>query len=233
MRYAIYCTPAPGSPLLTAVEPWFGRSAFGYETSTDTGPFSVVEHATLTATRARYGFHATLKAPFHLAGGYDHHTLLQSFTAFASRSGPIDVGQLQISTFGRYLALTPAHQPQTLTDFAQTVVEAFEPARAPLSQDDFARRNTPDLTNHQRNLLSKWGYASTQDCFTFHMTLAGPTDLDLLQRAKAYLQDKLGPALEEPFVLDTLGLFQEAAPPGTFDIIQHAPLSGTDTNANR
>lgn len=225
MRYALYCTPKAGHPLLKRIDPWFARSAYGTPIEPITGPFSSQEHADLTASRARYGFHATMKAPFHLAPGYHADHLPLVLRGLATRQHAVNVGSLQVARFGNYLALAPVRQPQALTDLAQAVVEAFEPARAPLSEHDLARRDKPDLSDRERELLLRWGYAASEENFKFHMTLAGPVDGDLLDRAQAYLTELLAPALAEPFILDTLALFVEPNPPGQFHIITEASLA--------
>lgn len=224
MRYAIYCTPSADHPILQLIEPWFARSARGVAVESDAGPFSANEHTALTESRARYGFHATMKAPFLLADGYDPDTLPVVLKGFATRQSAVDAGQLQVARFGNYLALAPIHQPQALTDLAQAVVEAFEPARAPLSDHDLARRDKPNLSARERELLHRWGYAATEENFKFHMTLAGPVHGDLLDRAQNYLSDLLAPTLAEPFIFNTLAVFAEPNPPGPFHIIADAEL---------
>lgn len=224
MRYALYCIPLAGHRLLKLIEPWFARSAYGVPIEAEIGPFSCGEHGALTATRARYGFHATMKAPFHLAQGFDADTLPVMLKGFATRHQAVNVGRLQVARFENYLALAPVEQPQTLTDLAQAVVETFQPACAPLSDDDFARRNKPNLSERERELLHRWGYPATEEHFKFHMTLAGPVEGDLLDRAQDYLSNLLAPALAEPFILDTLALFTEPNPPGSFHVIADASL---------
>ena len=71
MRYAIYFTPGQDDPLARIAAGWLGRNPF-----TDTVPqapvvtaLSPAEIAYHTASARRYGFHATLKAPFVLAEG--------------------------------------------------------------------------------------------------------------------------------------------------------------------
>lgn len=225
MRYALYCTPPTNHPLRALIEPWFACSAHGTQVDADTGPFSNQEHTALIASRARYGFHATMKAPFHLAAGYDANNLPVVLKGLATRQNAVNVGQLQVSRFGNYLALAPINQPQSLTDLAQAVVEAFEPARAPLSDEDLARRDKPNLSERERELLLRWGYAASEENFKFHMTLAGPVDGDLLDRAQDYLTDLLALALVEPFIVETLALFGEPNPPGLFHIIADASLT--------
>lgn len=230
MRYALYCIPSAGHRLLKLIEPWFARSAYGTQIEAEMGPFSCGEHVALTATRARYGFHATMKAPFHLAEGFDAHTLPVMLKGFATRQCAVNMGRLQVTRFGNYLALAPVKQPQTLTDLAQAVVETFEPARAPLSDHDLARRTKPSLSERERELLLRWGYPATEENFKFHMTLAGPVEGDLLDRAQDYLCDLLAPALAKPFILDTLALFAEPNPPGSFNIIADVSLTSENSS---
>ncbi len=69
MRYAIYFTPPKDSPLTRLAASWLGRDPF---TGASVPPPSVTgltpaEIAFHTAAARRYGFHATLKAPFLLA----------------------------------------------------------------------------------------------------------------------------------------------------------------------
>ena len=70
-RYAIYFAPHSGSLLAR-----FGASLLGYDPATGAevdAPDHPAFHDPLslgwTAAPRRYGFHATLKAPFHLAEG--------------------------------------------------------------------------------------------------------------------------------------------------------------------
>src|SRR5690606_24575986 len=71
MRYAIYFTPERDHPLTRKAAQWLGRDAFGGETlpPSSAAPLSAAEVAFQTAAARRYGFHATLKAPFRLAEG--------------------------------------------------------------------------------------------------------------------------------------------------------------------
>lgn len=226
MRFALYASPAADDPMLAAMEQWFGRSAFGRTVSPQAGPFSPPDHESLTQSRARYGFHATMVAPFVLADDKDENALKAGVAAFCSETAPVDVGALKVATFGRYLALAPVDQPQALTDLAQALVEHTQNLRAPLSDAEFERRNTPDLSPRRRALLKRWGYAATEEEFRFHMTLAGPVDPPLLDRGRDYLDDLLAPFAARPFVIDRLYLFCEPEPPGPFHIVDHWSLDG-------
>lgn len=88
-RYAIYYTPAPEHPLTVAASAWRGRDAFAGGPAT--APAGHVAAATDTVRVAlteprRYGFHATLKAPFRLKEGTTVEELEQVLRRFVSES---------------------------------------------------------------------------------------------------------------------------------------------------
>src|SRR6185436_2860333 len=90
-RYAIYHTPPPDSPLAA-----FGAGVIGYDcfARSDVPHRSIegIDPAVLalsTVEPRRYGFHATLMAPFCLADGTDEDGLANAFSAFASSQFPI------------------------------------------------------------------------------------------------------------------------------------------------
>ncbi|MEM1285754.1 MAG: DUF1045 domain-containing protein [Pseudomonadota bacterium] len=226
MRFAVYASPAADDPMLAIMEQWLGRSAFGHDVSPDPGPFSQPDHESLAKSRARYGFHATMVAPFLLAENATKFDLKSNLSTFGRTAAPVDVGPLKIATFGRYLALVPVEQPQALTDLAQALVEHTQSLRAPLTQAEFDRRNTPDLSPRRRELLKRWGYAATEEEFKFHLTLAGPVDPPLLDQGRDYLQDLLAPFLAKPFLIDAVYLFCEPEPPGPFHIADQWQLAG-------
>ena len=71
MRYALYFTPAQDDPLTVAAARWLGRDAFsgGRVAQGEEAPLSDETLREATADPRRYGFHATLKAPFELKAG--------------------------------------------------------------------------------------------------------------------------------------------------------------------
>ena len=80
MRYAIYYAPDPASAL------WlFGSSVLGYDARTGRNVpllapagISLADWEMATTDPRRYGFHATLKAPFRLALGMSEAALLDA-----------------------------------------------------------------------------------------------------------------------------------------------------------
>src|SRR5258708_19714311 len=84
-RYAIYFVPAADTALYR-----FGAAALGYDCFTgadiatlDALPVDAGAWRELTREPRRYGFHATLKAPFHLAAGPTEPKLIGVFLDFS------------------------------------------------------------------------------------------------------------------------------------------------------
>src|SRR5258708_4412041 len=126
-RYAIYFVPAPGSDLDR-----FGSELLGYDAlSGESLPFpdgitqAVPDWHDLTQDPRKYGFHATLKAPFALAPGSNETELIAACEAFAVASRPIPrirpVGQAItgfIPVLPPHHSLAPSHlAPTSLPDF--------------------------------------------------------------------------------------------------------------------
>ncbi|MEO7465420.1 MAG: DUF1045 domain-containing protein, partial [Sphingobium limneticum] len=60
--------------------------------------------ADITADARRYGFHATIKAPFHLAKGVTLEMLREAADSFAVARHAFDL-PLRLAAIGRFLAL--------------------------------------------------------------------------------------------------------------------------------
>ena len=91
MRYAIYFTPGQDDPLTRVAASWLGRDPFSaaHPTAPDVTGLSPAEIAYHTASARRYGFHATLKAPFHLAENATEAELDDAVARFAAGAEPI------------------------------------------------------------------------------------------------------------------------------------------------
>lgn len=119
-RYAIYYTPAREHPLTVAASSWLGRDAFSADPIEDARPEADVR---LTSEPRRYGFHATLKAPFRLREGTSVKDLEQALSRFAASQSPCPIGSLRIDLLGGFFALVPASPIPTLRGFAAQTVE--------------------------------------------------------------------------------------------------------------
>ena len=144
-RYAIYLAPAAQSPL------WrFGSAVVGYDAESgadldapDMAGFDPPRWRELTEEPRRYGFHGTLKAPFRLADGCTEADLDALIAAFAAEHHPFELPPLAVRAIGPFVALVPPVPVPMLEDIARCAVMELEPARAPLSAEEVARRR-PD-----------------------------------------------------------------------------------------
>ncbi|MBA4490291.1 DUF1045 domain-containing protein [Paracoccus sp. S1E-3] len=207
-RYALYYTPPPGEFAD------FGASWLGWDAVRGApAPQPVLpglDIAVLTAEPRRYGFHATLKAPFRLAEGQRAGDLIEGVEALAAQLRPVTLDGLALTRIGPFLALTPRGDEVPLNVLAAQVVERLDPLRAPLTEAERARRNPDRLTPRQRALLDAWGYPYVMDEFRFHMTLTGALDAATLDTVAALLAPRLA-VVPRPFILDALSLMGEDA----------------------
>lgn len=183
MRYAIYYAPAAETSLAR-----FGAAVLGYDLATG-GETAPPDHPLFhdplalgwTAVPRRYGFHATLRAPLHLAEGRTARELEESLVDFAAGQRPFGI-TLTLGTFGHVLAMVLAEPSPAMDALAEACVKHFELFRAPLTPSDRERRHPDQLTAAQIATLDEWGYPFVLDQFQFHMTLT--SDLEPKDRAR-------------------------------------------------
>ena len=172
-RYAIYFVPPQESELYR-----FGASVLGTDCYTDevvAFPASAGSGwAEATREPRRYGFHATLKAPFRLARGTTESDLIAVVRAFAQRQPPVDAGVLQVTELGSFIALVPDRPWAVLNQLAAACVREFDRFRAPMTTEERDRRLLAPLSARQIGQVDAWGYPFVFDDFRFHMTLTGP-----------------------------------------------------------
>jgi 2'-5' RNA ligase len=217
-RVAIYFAPGATSPLWLKAAQWLGRDALtGAEYADDIGGISRAEILLKSASARRYAFHATIKAPMQLAAGKSEAELSRALAAFAATHRPVRIGDLKLARIDGFLALIPADQPRTLTDFAATVVEAFEAYRAEVSAEDKAKRNSGGrLSPRHLELLDRYGYPYVMEQFQFHMTLTDRLSDADANRFEAALHGHFGSLAEAEATLDRLSLYHEPAPGAPF-----------------
>ena len=205
-RYALYFAPAARG-LHRAAASWLGWDA---EAGCAVAQPEVEGIAAATATPRKYGFHATLKAPFRLAEGARAEDLAAAVAALVAQLRPVPLDGLALTRIGPFLALTPQGDDGPLNALAAQVVEGLDPFRAPLTEAEMARRNPDRLTPRQRALLDAWGYPYVLDEFRFHMTLTGALDPATLDAVTAQLAPRLT-VVPRPFTLDAISLMGEDA----------------------
>lgn len=221
-RYALYYAPAADSAL------WrFGSATLGYDALTaEDLPFAVPPGCdaagwpAMTEEPRRYGFHATLKAPFELAQGRGEEQLRAFARNYAAGREGVTLAGLSVTALGSFVALTPSEPSEDLQRFAFTLVQAFEPFRAPLAEADRARRLKSPLTPAQHAYLEAYGYPYVGDAFRFHMTLTGSLPDEHAAPVKQALEAAYAAALPAgPVKLDRFALFRQDERAGRFRLI--------------
>jgi putative phosphonate metabolism protein len=179
-RYAIYFVPPANSELYR-----FGARVLGYDcyTGEDLGcpPDSGLDPsawAELTREPRIYGFHATLKAPFHLLPPFAETDLTTELRRFASIPRTLPAIAPTIQPLARFIAIVPREPSLAVDRLAADCVMAFDRFRRPLTADERHRRLSGGLSGRQVENLDRWGYPYVFDDFRFHMTLTGPLDAD-------------------------------------------------------
>lgn len=228
MRYALYFTPPADDPLTRSAAAWLGRDAFSGETLAveDIGPFPAETFAALTEDPRRYGFHATIKAPFELAVGRSEAELIAGFEAFCATRPAFEIPSIVVGQLGPFFALIPAETHPPLQDFAAAAVEAFEPFRAPLSDADIARRKPERLSEAQRAHLLRWGYPYVMEEFRFHMTLTGPVEPSQAEEMRRLATARFAAFTDKPLRIPGLALFVERERGAPFTVHAWQPLTG-------
>ena len=226
-RYAIYYAPDPGSPL------WqFGSAVIGYDAATGLDapfppgePFDATDWRRLTEEPRRYGFHATLAAPFHLADGATEEELLRTARHVASGRAAIAVPELRVEALGAFVALVPAEPTPGLGALAADCVRGFGPLRAPLSPADRARRLAAPLTDRQIRHLEAWGYPFVFEDYRFHMTLSGALPAQRRTADRAALERAYA-AVPPGISVDALTVFRQGDRADRFRVWARCPFGG-------
>ncbi len=210
-RYALYVAPAPGSALFEFGADWLGRDCVtgqDRDQPTVTG-IDGQRFAEITESARFYGFHATIKPPFHLRTGRSEAELLDAFAGFAAGRTPFDV-TLGLRSLGGFLALMLTPPDHRMNALAADAVRDLDGFRALPSEAELARRREAGLSAQQEALLQQWGYPYVMGEFKFHMTLSsrlpdGP-ERDSLVAALMPLADAV---TETPFRVDAIALFKQ------------------------
>jgi len=225
-RYAIYFVP----PADGAFYRW-GASLLGY----DCHAGNAVAHprdaglpedwAALTQAPRRYGFHATLVAPFRLAQDYDGGALLQALAGFCHAPREIPEVALVVRALGSFIAAVPGDRNAALDRLAGDCVGYFNRFRAPLTEADQARQADAPLSERERANLARWGYPYVFEDFRFHMTLTGPVAderraplADLLSRLLARCADAA------PLRIDRTVLMRQGDEGSPFRVVRASAL---------
>ncbi|WP_405401413.1 DUF1045 domain-containing protein [Paracoccus sp. Ld10] len=216
-RYAVYYAPQPGI-FADRTAAWLGWDlARGCAVDDRSLPARPVDQP------RKYGFHGTIRAPFHPV--VPEARLIATLDAMAARLPTVECGTLALRDLDGFLALMPTDGQAALIALADAVVRATDPLRAPLTPDQIARRRPDSLTPRQRELLDRWGYPFVMEEFRFHLTLTDRLSPAERPAVQAAAQAWLDPVLPQPFIIADLCLVAEDAQ-GRFHLRHRAPLSG-------
>lgn len=226
-RYAIYYAPRPDEQL------WqFGSQIVGYDAVTGENippPDFLGDYIdrwpSLTSEPRKYGFHATLKAPFHLADGSDETMLVTALRHYAEATTKVPCNGLKLATIGPFIALVPQSDNIAINDLAFSIVEQFDRFRAPLTDFDRARRLASPLTEKQIQYLERYGYPYVKDEFRFHLTLTNSLHQDERQAIFTLLENaSVNPVKAFAGLIDRVCLFKQDHPSSRFRILATAEL---------
>jgi Protein of unknown function (DUF1045) len=230
-RFAIYAVPgagpadAAGAALSRRAEQWLGRSAAGHPVAPGVpSGWTRAELDAITASARRYGFHATLKAPFGLAEGRTPQELDAALGQFAAGHAGALIPRLSLACLGGFYALVPGVEAAGLHALADEVVTEFDAFRAPATEAEIARRRPESLTPRQRELLKAWGYPYVLDEFFFHLTLTDRIPPERRPAVERTLGGWLAAWLGVSVPVNALALFTEAEPGAPFALHAVYPL---------
>ncbi|MGH6778078.1 MAG: DUF1045 domain-containing protein [Bradyrhizobium sp.] len=220
-RYAIYYAAARGSSLDR-----FGAQLLGYDAWTSEDlcfPDGLLQAEPdwreLTEDPRKYGFHATLKAPFSLAHDQTEAGLRGACASFAEQPRPVPVIRPIVDSISGFIAVIPAERSAALDALAADCVTRFDGFRAPLAPTDRARRNPHKLTPRQCDHLDRWGYPYVMEEFRFHMTLTGRLDESRREPVLAMLRNRFVALGIASLAIDRIALFRQDSATARFAIV--------------
>ena len=230
-RFAIYFVPPADSALYR-----FGASFLGYDcyTGEGLGPpaclgLSAHDRMELTRTPRLYGFHATLKAPFHLVPTVTESDLVTEFRRFAAAPRTLATFEPVIASLGQFVAIVPAATNAAVDLLAADCVAVFDRFRRPPSLADRCKRLSAGLSPRQVENLDKWGYPFVFQDFRFHMTLTGSIEADRRAALVELLEDCFKANCgDKPLTLMQLALVRQDAPATPFRVVGRVALAPSE-----
>jgi len=173
----------------------------------------------------KYGFHATIKAPFRLNDGCHIDTLITATQSLCASLSAVDIGTLRLKRIGGFLAIVPQSSSEELLHMAQTLVTKLDTLRSPLTQDDIARRRKSRLSARQDALMLDWGYPYVLEQFKYHMTLTDLLSAQALVASETDAAQHFAKFLTTPYSIHSVSLCAEDHD-GRFHVLKTFDLSG-------
>lgn len=228
-RFAIYFVPAADSAIYR-----FGAAVLGHDCYTgraiarpgDLG-LRAAEWDELTREPRTYGFHATLKAPFRLAGAFGQAELVKEARLLASALPPIPLIEPAVESIAGFIAIVPRTASAALDELAGRCVTALDRFRLPLTLQERERRLAAGLSKRQIALLDRFGYPYVLEEFRFHMTLTGRIGFARRNGVHALLRHAFARAVGyAPVPIDRLAVLRQDDPQACFRVVEQIPLPG-------
>jgi hypothetical protein len=229
-RYAVYFVPAAKSALYR-----FGSTLLGYDCFTGTDirfpealPVPEPAWRELTQEPRRYGFHATLKSPFHLADGADEAALIAAFRTFCRSEAVAAAFTPVVTVVESFVAIVPSVSEPAVDCLAAACVTAFDRFRAPLDAHDRARRLAADLSARQAQNLERWGYPYVFEDFRLHLTLTGRLSAERQAIVLPFLRENFSAACGAARVrVDRIVLLRQDRADARFVVLNEGEVAST------
>ena len=228
-RYAIYFVPAADSNFYR-----YGSSILGYDCYTgktldfpEGSGDQAVNWSQITAQPRRYGFHASMKAPFHLSPSCTEPQLVNALQSFAGLGHAVHSFAPTVTMLDDFFAIVPLQADAALDVLAASCTTIFDAYRAPMSPQERARRIALGLSQSQIQNLDRWGYPYALSEFRFHMTLTGKIPMRRRMAIFAILLNGLHRLpVERQVALDRLALLRQDSSDASFRVISESNLTG-------
>ncbi len=227
-RWALYFAPAADSPWARAGACWLGRDADGISIVPLQPPsgWGIAQWSHVLSAPRRYGWHATLRAPWRLAAEYTWSDLSHAVLDLAGEFTAFELPVLRVQPLAGFLALCLTQRCEPLERLAGRCVAALQPFAAPLTSAEIERYRNQGLSERQHVQLCRWGYPYVWDDYRFHMTLTDRLDslspeqrAGLLSHAQACFD-----GLPQPVCFDALSLFVEPEAGAALRRVLRVPL---------
>src|SRR5471032_2375452 len=209
MRYAIYFCPSSDSALGRLGRDWLASSTDAPELP---GISAERRNALLVKVR-RYGWHATIRAPFTPMGNVTYADVRRAITSVAHARASFEL-PLHIHRLAGFLALRPCIDGIAPRQLAATCLKSLLPLCAPLSNEVLDRRSVV-LDADEVTLLQDYGYPYVLDRYRFHLTLSAPATESEEHAMRQWLAPRVAelPSMQ----VDALSICREVTPDDAFE----------------
>lgn len=230
-RYALYFTPREDSAWWRFGVSWLGRDPASGRLVAQPAVAGIAADAfgALTEAPRRYGFHATLKAPFGLRAGATREALAAAVERFCAPRAAFPLSRLEVTRIDDFLALAPALRESRINDLAADCVREFDAFRAPPDALELGRRRAKGLSPRQDRYLEEFGYPYVLAEFRFHFTLTGPIDgvpPQHVASVRVAAEEAAARLADEPLPLDALALFEQPERDAPLRLVARFPFGG-------